>query len=603
MQAYTNPEATANFRNGMASGISLQPPLDANLLNFVRSRGINLMVDPVVRTNRDFTPTALAAQQKTLNELTGIGKIVWNIMPEWDQSGGTWVPNGRPRYTNLTREQAYNRFFSYYATNYASVKTVFDQPPASRNYWLASITDHAPNSFYAYEMGADICLLERSIDELGDLSTGIAFVRGAARQYDRQWGIDISTFRTANNSATRFDDRETLLGGWSTSYLRRHYYLSYMSGAHILRNEATAYYNRLNQLDPVGRITREFSDFVFNRHFDVGRPTVDTALLVNHYSGFDPKHWIYNQDNAVWYQDIPYSEGDRMINNFLKLAYPNHWLHGQTPGAPFSDARGFQSFLASGGDARPFEPMSTTRYGDGLDVLTDRASLDALRNYKVILLLGDVPVDARLRDALISWVQEGGTLVTTVHHRSAFDESFLGVRIDDRHRKATSGIWLADGTTYREPPYSYYPVAVTTASVLATTETSAPLLTANAVGKGRVIFSSAPYLQNVVQDQILFTGARLFDWLTAQNAVASLEGPPAEFIVNQASGRVIVTVVNNSGQDWNGTVVVANQGNVVAVREYIADQDVRWARSLDKIRLTALVPAYDVKVFAVESRP
>ena len=37
----------------MANGVSLQPPIDANLLNFVRSRGLNLMVDPVVRAATD----------------------------------------------------------------------------------------------------------------------------------------------------------------------------------------------------------------------------------------------------------------------------------------------------------------------------------------------------------------------------------------------------------------------------------------------------------------------------------------------------------------------------------------------------------------------
>ena len=93
-------------------------------------------------------------------------------------------------------------------------------------------------------MGADVGLLERGVDELGDVATGIAFMRGAGRQYDRPWGIDLSTWRTAADSATRFDAAGMLTGGWSPSYLRRHMYAAYMAGAHILQIEPTLYYAR-----------------------------------------------------------------------------------------------------------------------------------------------------------------------------------------------------------------------------------------------------------------------------------------------------------------------------------------------------------------------
>jgi hypothetical protein len=609
-RAFTNPEAVANFRNRMANGVSLQPPIDSGFVEFVRSRAIHVMVDPAVRSKNEFSLSTLTAQQQTIEDLArtaGIQKVLWNLMPEWDQSGGSWLPEGRPRYTGQTREQAYSRFLDYYATNYAHVQTQFSQAAFARPYWLASITDHPANTFYAYEGGADLCLLERSIDELGDLSTGIAFVRGAARQNDRQWGIDVSTFRTSNNMATRFDSQEVLLGGWSPSYLKRHYYITFMAGAHVLRNEATSYYKSAVQLDPFGRMTQDFADFALNRHSDVGRPVVTTALLMDHYSGFDPKHWIYNQLDAVWYQDIPYSDGDRMINNFFRLAYPNHWLHGLTPGAPFNDAsgkadaRGFQTYLARGGDPRPYEPMGTTRYGQSIDVITDRAAAETLRNYKVIILLGDVRIGNQLRDALISWVREGGTLVASVNQQTGFDESFLGVRIGRGRRRETVSTWRADGAGYRDSTgFTYTPVSATTATVLASSGPWIPLVTSNSVGGGRVIFSAVPYLQNALNDRFLTIGTRLFDWLAEQTSAASIEGLPVDYIVNQALSRVLVTVVNNSGQEWTGTVLVPAAGDVVSVREYISDQDARWTSSSGTVRVAGQVPAYDVKVYVVE---
>jgi len=298
-----------------------------------------------------------------------------------------------------------------------------------------------------------------------------------------------------------------------------------------------------------------------------------------------------------------------MINNFFKLAYPNHWLHGQTPGAPFNDAtgkpdaKGFQAYLAAGGDPRPYEPMSLTRYGHSLDVLTDRAPLEALRQYKVILLLGDVPVDSRLRSALTAWVQEGGTLVLTAPQTAAFDEKFLGARVDNTRRTGSSARWLLDGSSYREAPFWYSPLTVTTATVFATAEGTQPLLTANAVGQGRVILSAGHYLQSSAGEQILTIGALLFDWLAGQNTVATVTGAPVEYIVNEAPGRVIVTVVNNSGSDWTGTVVVPVVGEVRAVREYLTDQDARWSRLRSRVTVMGQVPAYDVKVYAVELSP
>lgn len=611
-QAYTNPEASLNIRNRMATGVSLQPPLDAGLIDFVRSRGVSLMVDPASRLRKDFMPSAAAAQQKAIEELAGregIGKVVWNVMPEWDQSGGDWVPEGRPRYANFTRDQAYARFVGFYAANYPALKTAFGRPAAERNYWTAAITDYSPNVFYAYEMGADICLLERSIDELGDVSTGIAFTRGAGRQYDRHWGLDISTYRTSNDMATRFDGREVLLGGWSPSYLKRHYFIGYMAGAHMIRNEATGYYKNATQLDPFGRITREFSDFALTRHPDLGRASVTTALMMSHTAGFDPKHWLYLQQDAVWYQDLPYSDGDRMINQFFRLAYPNHWLHGLTPGAPFNDTagrpntRGFQSYLARGGDPRPFEPMATTRYGHSMDVITDRAPADALRNYKVIILLGDVAIDARMREALTAWVDGGGTLVISAGQNTGFDESFLGLRLEGAKKSATISTWISDGSTTREAPFSYIPASVATASILATADDAAALLTANAVGSGRVIVSTAPYLQTAAHDQMLSVGTRLFDWLAEQNSIARIDGSPVEYLVNESPSRVTVTVANNSGEPWTGSVILPDRGDVMAVRELTGELDVPWTRKSEGIRAAGVVPAYDVKVFSVEFAP
>ncbi|HEV3348470.1 MAG TPA: hypothetical protein VHC93_15355, partial [Methylomirabilota bacterium] len=514
---YANPDAALTLRNGMANMVALWPPADAGMQRFVMSRDIrlNFLLQAATHVSRDSAASIESQRLAAAGICTAqpARGHLWSLMIEWDQSGGAWVPNGRPRYGGLTRAQAHGRFADYYLKQSPPLATYLRQPATARPCRLAAVTDYSPNAFDAYEWGVDVGLLERGVDELGDVATGIAFMRGAGRQYDRPWGIDLSTWRTAADSATRFDAEGKQTGGWSPSYLRRHMYAAYMAGAHILQIEPTVFYGAGGSANPFGLTVKRFADFALRRHPDVGAPAVPTALMLDVHSGFDPKHGPHNQQHAVWYQDVAYSSGDFMIDNFLKLAYPDHWRHGTAPGAPFSTPSGYQRFLASGGDPRPFEPMPSTRWGDTFDVVLNTAPPSALRRYKVIVLLGDVVIDARLRPDLESWVRAGGTLVVNVGQVTSADETLLGVRLGSAERGGTTSRWLSDGAAFTEPPFRYKSVAPVAARVLATSGDGAPLITSNAVGAGRVILTTPDHLQTTARDRLLDVGARLFDHL------------------------------------------------------------------------------------------
>jgi hypothetical protein len=606
---YTNPDVARNLRNGMANMAAFWPPADVGMRNFVVTHDVrlNFRLPGASHVNNESAgsiETQRLAAARICAAQPAKGHL-WNLMIEWDQSGGAWVPNGRPRYGALTRPQAHARFVDHYLKQSPPLATYLRQPTAARPCRLAAVTDHSPNAFDAYEMGVDVGLLERGIDELGDIATGIAFMRGAGRQYDRPWGIDLSTWRTAADSATRFDAGGKQTGGWSPSYLRRHMYAAYMAGAHILQIEPTLYYGPAGSaaLNPFGSAVKEFADFALRRHPDVGAPVVPMALMLDAHSGFDPKHGRYNQQNAVWYQDIPYSSGDFMIDNFLKLAYPDHWRHGTTPGPRFSTPVGYQQFLTSGGDPRPYEPMPVTRWGDTFDVVLNTAPAGALRRYKVIVLLGDVVTDARLRQDLQSWVRAGGTLVVNVTQATTADEALLGVRLGGASLGASTSRWLADNTAYPEPPFRYRPVAPVAARVLATAADGAPLITSNAVGAGQVILTTPEHLQTTARDRLLDVGVRLLAELSRRQAPAVVSGPGAQYMFSAAPGRLVTTIVNNSGVEWNGAITANIPGAVTAVREYTADTSATCARTGPTVTVKGSVPAYDLRIFAIEYAP
>jgi hypothetical protein len=604
---YSYPEAAWNVQNGMTNMLAFWSPVDAGMSNFITSRntGFNLYLHGASHVKGD-SASAIASQVQSAAGIcvaTGRDKSLWSLMLEWDQGGGAWVPDGRPRYNGLTRAQAYSTFTNYYLNNAPPLGTYLAQPAAQRGCRLASVSDYPPNAFYAFQMGVDVGLLERGIDELGDTSTGLAFMRGAGRLYDRPWGIDISLWRTSADSPTEFSSNGHLIGGWSPSYIRRHLYIAYMGGAHILQIEPAVYYvSGTSQLNPFGQMMKEFADFALTRHPDVGTPVVPMALMLDFYSGFDTKHGPYNQSDAVWYQDIPYSSGDYMIDNFFKVAYPGHWLHGTTPNAPFADSAGYKNFLRSGGDARPYEPMPFTRWGDTMDVTLNTAPLSTLNRYKVIVLMGGVAIDTRLRTILQSWVQSGGTLVVNASQVTSADESLLGVTLGGTFVSGGASRWSSDGTTYSEPPYLYKPVTLGSASVLATTGSS-PLITSNAVGSGRVILTTPAYLQSSPRDQLLSIGVHLFDWLNKQVAPAQVSGPPVEYLFNTSPGRLITTLINNSGNTWHGTITAPIAGNVKAVREYIGDTASAFTKNGMGVTVTAQVAPYDVRVYAIEYQP
>jgi hypothetical protein len=299
-----------------------------------------------------------------------------------------------------------------------------------------------------------------------------------------------------------------------------------------------------------------------------------------------------------------------MIDNVLRLAYPNHWLHGLTPGAPFADRSGapdharFRAFLASGGDPRPYEPMPSTRWGDNLDILTSNVQAVALRQYKAIVLVGDVHLDTRLRADLLAWVQQGGVLLINSDQMTPDDQDMVGATAGSSSQKmATSSRWLPSGASQAEPSYRYTPVQPVTAEVIAVNESLDPLLTRHPVGKGEVLLTTPSYMQSGSRDQILQVCTQLLDSVMARFAVARIVGPPIEYIVNQAPGKIIVTLVNNSGSDWIGTIAVNPSDAVTAVLEYTTDQPVSFAASAVGATVPGLVPAYGVRIFDIEHGP
>lgn len=608
---YSDPSLQQNLNLYMTNGITFSPPVRSDFTRLTRPFQAGVMLRmPGAPVPAELSAEAIEQNRQAFEAMAATSsreKALWLLMPEWDQSGGTWVSGGRPKYTGLSRANAHDRFLNYYRSTYPNLLNQLATPSNLRNHLLTAVTVYAPSVYDAYELGVDVQLLERGLDELGDHATGIPFIRGAANQYNRVWGIDISTWRTSNNSATNFNDNGTLSGGWSPSYLRRLTYAAYMSGAKLILNEASTYRFADGRMNPFGSMVQEFADFALFRHTDLGQPAVSTALLISPDAGYEPKHGIYNQQSAAWYRDLPFTGGDFMADQFFRLAFPNHWLHGLTPGAPFANSSGvpntnqFRSFLASGQDPRPFEPMPFTRWGDRFDVLTTRTPASALQRYRTIILMGDVTLAPPLRQALMAWVSAGGKLVINSAQATAEDQALTGVSIDNSSpRSSRFSRWSADDPGRVEALFTYPLLQVKTAQVLASSDNGDPLLTSNSIGSGLVYLTAPTFLLPNSRDSILALGIQFYDWLFDRDAPAKVSGPPIAFITNTTANKVIVALFNNTSVPWNGQISITASQVPQQVLEYTSDRPIPFSYTGSNLTVNATVPAFDVRIIAIE---
>ncbi|OLT14209.1 hypothetical protein BJF78_19595 [Pseudonocardia sp. CNS-139] len=364
-------------------------------------------------------------------------------MPEFDQSGGCWS-RGRPSVDGLSDAQAYATWADYYLTA-KGLRPYLTQTADQRGYLWASLCGYAFCPQYAYDIGSDVVLLERNNDEVSGLTPGLAMVRGASRQNGgKPWGIDFSTYRYWNRGPTVFDETGRLVTGWSPSTFERNMYAAFMGGADIVHNEAADYESGATTpggLNPLGRAVAEFADFALRRHTDRGTPEVPVAVVQDHSSGFEPRYGAFDQAPQKWYRLNPYTPGDTMLDALLHVAYPGYETWGSiVPGAPWyvegadghidveASQNAYRAALAAGADPRQWEPMPSTRWGESLDVLTDRARLDTLSRYPVVVLSTTGPPGPDLLADLTAYVQDGGTLVVSTAQFTDALAALTGVR-------------------------------------------------------------------------------------------------------------------------------------------------------------------------------
>ena len=476
--------------------------------------------------------------------------------------------------------------------------------------------------------GLDWLVLERANDDVDDLQTGIAFARGAARQYQCNWGLDLSLWWGPIYGCVQ---------NLPTSFHKRHLYLGYFSGAKAFRIEGgDLFWDRTkNSLTGLADTIRQFAEFSGSVKPD--QPDVPVAVMLPEDHGWmTPPYWRIA--NEAWnYSRIPYRPGDRGIDGFFASAFPGSNFVMQPfpfgsyevedpPASPFSlscvtprfapnpedvrkafDPVPFGRFgdrgqardvmNAASLDPAPYRPMGDSRWGDIFDILTTSADENVLSRYRAIILLGHIELTNDLKRRLTEYVRGGGKVVCSVGVIGPDDKDFTGLTMQPEFRVGRAWSWR------NQPPvaeaFHYLPCEPVDSSttVLARTAANRLLTVRHNLGKGSVYTCAVPWYEGPVAG-LSGPALKLADHVIKRLQPVTIRGLPVEWVSTRGPGRRTVLIANHSEKIWTGRINIRNTAdNYQTCIELLSGREIPFANDSENSSITVEVPPYDVGIF------
>lgn len=282
---------------------------------------------------------------------------------------------------------------------------------------VISVTGHSHYEAYAAEWGARCIGLEVG-ENIAFTQSKLAFARGASRQWQRPWSVQVSPWfngacTTSGPLRQEPGGARGLDAGHSLSFYERMWLHAWFAGAAMVTPENSmaiffAAPDRPDLLTSHGRKAGEV--FRFMREHDRGIPWTPVAIVLDHLAGY----------NA--YMDRPWgilepTAADREIRDLFDFQL--------FPGSDHIHARPDKN----NPEASYLRP---TPYGESFDVLLSSASAEVLSAYPAILLAGDIDFDDGFVAALTQALQAGSRLLISVRLQKKLGARFAALKRNGR---------------------------------------------------------------------------------------------------------------------------------------------------------------------------
>lgn len=490
----------------------------------------------------------------------------------------------------------------------------------------------APSTHAFAAQGLDWLILERANDDVDDLQTGIAFARGAARQHGCHWGLDLSLWWGVFYGCIQ---------DLPPAFHKRHLYLGYFAGAQAFRIEGgdLFWHRQEKRLTALAKPLEEFA--AFTKRFSADTPDVPVAIVLPEDHGWmTPPYWRIA--HTAWnYARIPYRPGDRGIDAFFARAFPGSNFVMQPfpfgpyevddpPASPFSlscvtaqfaprpeNVAKAQEPLPFGRfpdrhrarvlmqahkmDPSPYRPMGDSRWGDIFDILTDRAALDVLKQYRAVVLLGQIKLTPRLKARLEAYVRQGGHLVCAAGVVGPANEDLTGLRLQPEFRVGRA--WRQPGYAPVAEAYQHLPATTVDAAMDVRLESSTghPLVTRRALGEGLVTTCTIPWYEGPT-GQLSGPAAWMMDAICDSLQPVQIRGLPVEWLSTRGENRRTVVVANHNDIRWSGEVVWRHcTAAIRKASELSTGHDLSTRIENQDIVISLEIPPFDLRIVRLKT--
>lgn len=315
-----------------------------------------------------------------------------------------------------SRRECYEVLKDYYLTRNRYIR--------ARN---ISVTGHSHYEAYAAEWGAGLIGLELG-ENIAHTQSKIAFARGASRQWDRPWSIQISPWyagscTTAGPLKMEGNYARGLDAGHSLSLYQRMWLHAWFAGTAMVtpENSSAIFFERSEAPWPLTSHGRKAAEvFTFTQGHDRGVPYTPVAVVLDHLAGYQPF------GSRPW-GILDITPGDReTLDLFGHQLYPGSAFHG----TPLEhNEQGF---------------MRPTPYGEMFDVVLSSAKAEMLGSYPVILLVGDITFDPGFVCELHRALRMGSRLLLHPRHAQALGDD--GKRLMGTGRVEVLECWTNPAT-------------------------------------------------------------------------------------------------------------------------------------------------------------
>jgi hypothetical protein len=400
-----------------------------------------------------------------------------------------------------------------------------------------------------------------------------AFLRGAGRQYGRL--LTQATSIWSRFGYNMYHGRKTEgAGGYgygpnkgcSLSLHKRLFFSSYLGGHSIVGTETSQFTadvlpSGAPELSPLGKQHVELRDW-FRKHPERGVMVTPVAFMLDFYNGWNMPRHLYRGDTYKIWGKFPYEKGDHLADGLFRMIWP-----GYEDCSYLRNERGF---------------LTPTPFGDIFDVITNRCHPSILKQYRCVMLVGDVEMTPDVISGLVDFVRAGGDLVMDARSARALPQEMTGMKFG-APAKGWMSCLLPTGEAMEEQPYTYTVAEHVRATPLLVNERRHPLVAVNPVGHGRVIVGTVdhwmtdrvtyrvPQIVNMDPPYLLLRGIRalLESYFDSFNPVeiapkglgittCCFDGDPK---------RLLVGLMNhNLFADWKGTLRM-RFGQIAAVQE------------------------------------